>query len=434
MSLAMSEIASTPGSLQVALRSRGAQLVLLTVAMGIAGYARTAMSPLQEAIRVSLALTDNQMALLQGPAVGIPAVLTAIPLGILIDRYMRIRLLWLMIGLATAGSLITAVASGFEALLLARGLTGTTALAILPIVFSLLSDHYPAHQRGRATTAAIVGQVAGNSMAFALGGQLLANGAAAADGWRAAMLWLATPLFPMGLLLMPMLREPVRSDVLIPNATVRQTWAELRVYRATIWPLVSGIVLMEVAIGAMIVWAAPMLTRNYSLSPDRVGALMGAAMLVSGILGPAIGGPLADRCQTKGGPRRSVTVLATLALLTVPVSLFALAPGALASTALVVCSMSLMLAAVVMGMALFTVVVPNEVRGLCMSVLVALEVLFALAAGPPVVSLLSSVIGGIPAVGVALTIVCCTANLFAALAFAVARRSLPLNGRETAKG
>ena len=392
--------------------------------MAVAGYVRTAMSPLQEAMRVALALTDNQMALLQGPAIGIPAILTAIPLGLLIDRFTRVRLMWALVVLSLAGSVLTAYASSFGLLLFARGLAGLTGLAILPVVFSLLADHYPPAQRGFATTVAIIGQVVGNSAAFAWGGALLAMTGVEPEGWRSAMLWLSAPILPL-LLLMLALREPPRIGVVIQNPSVRQVWDELKQYRARIAPLVIGIVLAEVAIGALIVWAVPMLSRAYALPPDRIGAIMGMGMLLSGIAGPLVGGPLADLCQRKGGSHRTVSVLAWLALLSAPLGLFAFVTGVAAASIMLIAVMTLTLAIVVMGMALFTIVIPNELRGLCMSVLVALEILFALAVGPPVVSVLSGSLGGLAMIGKALSIVCVTTALVAAVTFAWGKRYFP---------
>jgi len=153
---------------------RGFQLLLLAFAMAGAGYTRTAISPLQEAMRLALSLSDNQMALLQGPVIGVPVALAAIPLGLLIDRTCRVRLLEVLLVLSVLGSLFTAFASSFSLLLLARGLAGVTGLGIVPVVFSILADLYPPAQRGRAVTVALIGQVAGNSAAFAFGGALLA--------------------------------------------------------------------------------------------------------------------------------------------------------------------------------------------------------------------------------------------------------------------
>jgi len=125
------------------------QILLLTVAVLAANYARTAVGPLQEAIRISLTLSDNQIALLQGPALGLPVVMGAIPLGLVIDRSSRVQLLFILAVLGMVASVLTALASNFATLLLARGLIGLAAAATLTAAFSLLADFYAPDQRGR---------------------------------------------------------------------------------------------------------------------------------------------------------------------------------------------------------------------------------------------------------------------------------------------
>ncbi len=78
-----------------------------------------------------------------------------------------------------------------------------------------------------------------------------------------------------------------------------------------------------------------------------------------------------------------------------------------------------------MGMALFTIVMPNELRGPSMSMQMAAIPFFALAVAPVTVSMLSGVLGGTAAIGQPLTIVCVTAFLLAAGAFALGRRYVP---------
>jgi predicted MFS family arabinose efflux permease len=405
-------------------KGRGFQLLLLAFAMAGAGYTRTAISPLQEAMRLALALSDNQMALLQGPVIGVPVALAAIPLGLLIDRTCRVRLLEVLLVLSVLGSLFTAFASSFSLLLLARGLAGVTGLGIVPVVFSILADLYPPAQRGRAVTVALVGQVAGNSAAFALGGALLAMSGSEPEGWRWSMLWLNAVLVPI-LLLSLLLREPNRTGLVIANPTARQIWGELRHYRIVIVVIATAIVLVEIAIGAMLIWGAPMLSRNYGLPPETVGGTMAMGMLLSGVLGPIVGGMLADLCQRTGGPRRTVSVLGGIALVSAPAGLFAFLPGVTGASILLVSVMTIMLVVVVMGMALFTIVIPNELRGLCMSALVAACILSGLAVAPLAVSLLSSAMGGLIMIGKALSIVCVAASLLAAMTFAMGRAYVP---------
>jgi MFS family permease len=396
------------------------QLFLLTTAMAAAGYSRATVIPLQEVMRVSLVLTDNQMAVLQGPTIGIPMLLVAFPLGLLIDRTRRSVLLRILMGLTFLGSIATAFAATFPLLLLARTLTGIAALSVLPVVMSLLADQFSVRTLGRATTVVIVGQVIGNALAFALGGKLVVVG----GSWAWAMFWLSVGLLPVALLML-CLREPSRVKL-----EGRQTmswvgiWGTLQRLGVSALLLSIGIVLAELAIGALVIWAIPMLSRQYSLQPDRAGALMAAGMLASGILGPVAGGTLADCGQRGGGAFRCAMLLAGLSCLCIPLACFAFVQSPTYAGAMLTASLMVMLAIAVMGMTLFTAVIPTEVRGFFVSFLVAGQVLFALAIGPPAVSLLAGVLGGLQTIGMSLSIVCIGAASSAACAFIFCARGL----------
>jgi MFS family permease len=407
---------------------RGLQLLLLAAAMATAGYTRTAISPLQEAMRIALSLSDNQMSILQGPVIGIPVAIAAIPLGFLIDRTARRGLLILLIALSASGSVLTAMTADFGLLLLARGVAGLAGLSVVPVVFAILSDLYPPDQRGRVFMVALVGQVAGNSAAFGLGGALLAMTEGAPDGWRWSMGWLCAPLAPI-LFSMFLLREPHRAHMAIMRPSAREIWHGLRPTRAVISILTMAIVIVEIAIGALLIWGAPMLSRNYGLPPDSVGTIMGTGILLSGILGPVLGGAIADVSQRKGGPRLTFVLLAAMSLLSAPVGLFAFVKGAGAASLLLGTLMTILLTVVTMGIALFSIVIPKELRGLGMSVLVAACVLFALAVAPPAVSLLSGVMGGLSTIGSALSIVCVTTSVLAAMSFALGSRFVSSTSR-----
>jgi MFS family permease len=364
------------------------------------------------------------MALVQGPVIGIPVALAAIPLGLLIDRHSRARLLIVVIVLSLLGSLFTAFSSNFGLLLVTRCLAGLMGLSTVPVVYSLLADLYAPAQRGRATMVVCVGQLAGISAAFAMGGALLAMTGPGPDGWRRAMLWLTAPLVPVAVLMLA-LRDPPRMGVAIANPSARQLLHELRDYLTVIGPLAVGIIAIETGVGAMLIWGAPMFSRSFALPPERVGTIMAVATLVSGILGPIVGGTLADLCQRTGGPRRTVAVLSVLAILSAPAGLFAFVPGVAAASVLLVVALTIALAVAVMGMILFTIVIPNEVRGLCVSVLIATNLLFAFAVGPVSVSLLAGAFGGAAVIGKALSVVCVTTSVLAAATFAFGTRYFP---------
>ena len=75
-------------------RPHNLQLLLLSLALFSSNYARTALNPLQEQMHHALSLTDSQIAVLQGPALVLPLVLAALPMGILADRCSKARLVW----------------------------------------------------------------------------------------------------------------------------------------------------------------------------------------------------------------------------------------------------------------------------------------------------------------------------------------------------
>lgn len=152
---------------------------------------------------------------------------------------------------------------------------------------------------------------------------------------------------------------------------------------------------------------------------------MAMAMIVSGVVGPLLGGTLADICQRTGGPRRTIFALGAVAVLGVPGGLFALMPGVFSASVLLVLCIMISAAAAAMGVTLFTIVIPNEMRGLCLAILAAADSLFAFALAPVAVSLLSGAFGGPGMMGQSLAVVCVTASFLCAMTFALGRRYLP---------
>lgn len=400
------------------------QLLLLAVAAWAAVYGRFAIGPLQEAMRTDLALSDNLVALLQGPALALPKLIAAIPLGLLIDRYSRARLLLIFAGVNLAGSLCTALASSFAVLLIARCLTGLAGVAIVITAYSLIADLYASHQRGRATMVVAMGEIGGAPAAFALGGTLLVVSGAGPDSWRSALLWLSALLVPV-VILMLALREPARTDVLLEKPSVSEVWSELWRYRAVIAPLLIARVMVWTADGAVLVWVAPTLSRRFALPPNHVGSIIATTLLVSSILGPIAGGVLADLCHRAGGPRRTMSVLSGLVLLSLPAALFAIMPGAVPASILLGVFLTVGFVIGTMAIALSTIVIPGELRGLYLSVSTAVGALFGIGLAPMLVSLLSDVLGSPSMIGEALSLVCFTTSLIGAAAFAFGRRYFP---------
>jgi len=398
------------------------QLLLLALTVTAANYARFAIGPFQEMLKGALALSDNQIALLQGPALALPTVLAAIPVGFLIDRCPRVRLLFLLAVLTFSGSVLTALASSFPMLFVARCLVGVSAAATTTATFSLLADLYVPERRGRANMFVIIGQVIGASVTYAAGGALLAE--MGPSGWHLAMFTMLTPL--LLLVVAPLwMREPGRTGVVLDKPSAHLALRELWGYRRIVTPLVAGVVMVSIAECAALIWAAPTFARSYGLSSDDIGAIMSMALLVSGFTGALVGGPLADLCQKAGGPKRTLSALSGLLLLSIPASLFGTMPDAVSASVVLVVFMTIGTVIGLGATTLATVVIPSELRGLLLALLFALGTVFGIGLAPVAVSLLSNLVGGPAMIGRALTLVCMTGSSIGTLIFAIGKRHIP---------
>ena len=155
-------------------RGRNAAIGLITLAVFTGTAARYVLSPMQELVQADLGLGDNQIALLQGMAIALPTALISIPVGRLVDRTNRTRLLIVLALLCAVGSLLTALSQGFAAAFASRMLVAAAVVAAQPAALSLVSDLTQPAERGRMIMLTSLGQAFGGTAAYMLAGVLLA--------------------------------------------------------------------------------------------------------------------------------------------------------------------------------------------------------------------------------------------------------------------
>jgi len=85
----------------------------------------------------------------------------------------------------------------------------------------------------------------------------------------------------------------------------------------------------------------------------------------------------------------------------------------------------LLLACAVMGNALLTFVVSNEVRGLCLGIFGAISVIFAFGVAPVLVSRISVIIGGPRMISPAVAVVCAGMTFLTFTVFAAVVNRFP---------
>lgn len=421
---------SSPGVPTIRKTAWRAVLMLSLVVMA-AGVVRLAFSPLQEAAKAELNLSDYQISLIQGIAAALPVALVAIPLGWLTDHSKRTRLMMILGMIWTAGMVGTALAQSFEQIFLARMLSGLGAMSIVPVAISVLADLSLPESRGRAMLFVSMGNTFGPALAFVGGGALVTAFAADLDLPGLALTpWRETALvigIASAVLLIPqmLVREPVRHEVENAGASLKAMARALWARRRFLLPLFVGQISVIMADAAAGVWAVPVLQRDLGQSVGQAAALLGGLLLLAGILGPVIGGFVADRghrSSVRGGILIGAVVASAIG---VPAALFPIITGVPAFGFVL---FLLLMAGSMTGLITATaiaVLVPNEERGICLGAFMILGALIGLGLSPMLVSLGSQALGGEAHLAPALAIVGVTTGLVSLAGFVLAMINAP---------
>lgn len=168
-------------------------------------------------IKRDLELTDGQLGFLGGAAFAVFYALFGVPLGRLADRWHRVRLLTIGLVLWSTMTALSGFARNYASLSLARMGVGVGEATASPTAYSLLSDYFPARQRGTALAIYSSGLYIGGGVSLLIGAEISkwwdaaypGGGMGGLVGWQAAFLAVGAP----GLLLaiwVASLREPAR--------------------------------------------------------------------------------------------------------------------------------------------------------------------------------------------------------------------------------
>ncbi|KQS04962.1 MFS transporter [Sphingomonas sp. Leaf357] len=407
-------------------------LLVLALALAVGFTQMGSFSTVQDGAKAELGLSDVTLGLIQGVGAAVPLVLFSIPIGILVDRWNRMRLMLLFSLLAVGGSLLTALAGNVPTLFVARMMTGVATTGGLTAALSLAADMCAPAQRGRAMLMVTLGKSLGLACAFALTGWLFgifAGGFNLFKGglpWREAHFALAA-IAALASLPLFLIAEPARHEVAAgPRAAFRVVADELWARRAFLIPLFLGQVSVVMADAAAGIWASPMLTRYFGLTPQQFGGWMGALLLGTGIAGALLGGIVADLGQ-KSGRRGGLLIGAVAAAaIGIPAALFPLS-GSIPIFALALGT--LILAGTITGLitsVAITVLLPNELRGLCLGAFIAFAGLVGYGVAPPLVGWVSLLLGGEQHLAVSLTLVGMITSCLAFGSFYVAMRRAPV--------
>lgn len=390
-------------------------LLILTLIYSIHFLDRTMISIIVEPVRKEFLLSDSQIGLLTGLAYGATFALAGIPLGMMIDRVHRVRLLASIVAIWSAMTALSGIASSYVQLLLARIGVGAAEAGGSPASLSLISDLFPQRRRSTAVGIFFLSTGLGAVMSVAIGGYVTAH-----YGWRASMLIAGIPGLLLALVLVVTVAEPRRGATeaqppapeKAPGArdAVRYIWNTSPVLH-----LMMAMALTAGGVAAMNTWMPSFLMRFHGMNVKEAGMSLALAGGIFSSLGSFIGGFLCDRVARVQARRRMDLGVAVCALATVA----AVAGLAISSnwSAVGLMALSNMLSFVVFPAVYGSVlgIVITTMRGTTSAAMQVLSNLVGYGMGPLLVGMLSDVYGGEQSLRYAMITIMCVCYPWAAL-------------------
>lgn len=196
-------------------------LILMSAAQMMSFLDRQILSILAQDIRTDLGIGDAELGLLYGTVFALFYALFSLPLGRLVDGWVRTRLLGICLAGWSIFAGLSAFASGFALLAISRLGVGIGEGATQPAANSILFDSLPKSRRGLAMGGLGVGLALGLGLSMAMGGfvagwwndRVAAGGADFGfAGWQFAFLVAAAPGLPLAWLIWRM-KEPRRGQM-----------------------------------------------------------------------------------------------------------------------------------------------------------------------------------------------------------------------------
>jgi len=272
-------------------------LFLLTIVYAFNFIDRQILVVLQESIKVDMDLSDSQLGLLTGFAFAIFYVSVGIPIARFADSSNRRNIVAGAITIWSGMTALSGLTQNYVQLLLARIGVGVGEAGGSPPSHSILSDYYPAKERGRAMSIYSMGVYIGILVGFGLGGLINQY-----YGWRVAFFAVGIPGLLVALLVRFTIREPIRG---IADGNTNVKASSLRETMAVLWQLKSfRIFSVGAGLTAFVSYGVgnflpSFLARSHGFDSVQIGSSLMLVAGIGGALGTYMGGYLADKFGQK---------------------------------------------------------------------------------------------------------------------------------------
>lgn len=388
-------------------------------------------------IQKDMHIGDTRFGLLQGSTFAIFYLLAGLPIGWLVDRTSRVRVIMSGVLLWSVMTMASGFATRFLHLFLARVGVGVGEAALNPAAYSLLADLFPKERLGRAMAIFSSGGTLGIGFAFAFGGALVSMFGTRSDIslpivgalriWQVAFLAVGAPGLLLAVLLQTV-REPARPRTPAESAdvSVATLLTFLRRRASVVLPIFGAFACQTILVYAFLTWMPALLLRVHGMSAVATGIAMGTAVGVCGLLGFFSGGALADHWLRNGHLDAHMRVGFWAMLCVLPAGLLVTLSGSSAVTVVGLCVlMFVLMSPTAAGIAGLQLITPPSLRGRLSAVFMMVVNFAGLGFGPVFVALLTDyAFKSKAAVDLSLAIVTLVVTPLAVVAFAFARRGV----------
>jgi len=368
-------------------------LVLLVLGYIFNVVDRGALGIPVQPIKEELQISDTAMGLLTGLAFAAFYSVMGVPIARLADRWHRVKVLSLAVGLWSLATAACGAAWNYASLFLFRSLTGVGEAGGSPPSHSLISDYFPRVKRATALAVYAMAVPIGTAI-----GNIVSGNANLMFGWRLTFVIVGLPGLLVALLILLTLKEPPRGYSDGPNRS-RRTQAPpfFEVFRFLLTRKSFMHMSLAAALHAIVWyagsnWNATFFIRSHGMDTGQAGQYLAAFALI-GAAGSFLGGYLSDRMSSWNHDMRWYMWVPGIAcLVMVPFQFLSyLSPD----LAIVRPSFAIMvvLASMFFGpsFAVAQSVATVRMRSVSTSVLLFIQTIIGLTIGPLVVGILSDV-------------------------------------------
>jgi MFS family permease len=294
---------------------------------------RSIMALLVGPIKADLDINDVQFGLLHGLAFALLYSVMGVPMGLLVDRFRRTRIVAAAVALWSVATGLCGAAQSFPSMFLARVGVGIGEAGLNPAAYSILSDCFPRRYLARAVGAFMVATYLGVGLSYVLGGLLLTaiDGAPYVDfpllgevrSWQAVFYLAALPglLIATGFLFLPEPHRRGKTSRALSREGNSATGGGLKAFfllnKQTLFFHFFGFVGAVAFANGLLLWTPTMLEQKFSMPMGQIGLEFGLLLVAFGGAGPYLGGWLADRLDSRGmasAPMKTALLFAVTAL------------------------------------------------------------------------------------------------------------------------